>query len=285
VEITAIEKKRLKGIGGWLLFFIFTLVFFSPLYQLYDFTANPQFYFWESGAIIYESVAVAIVYYTWGIIVGILLWKRKPKAVIWAKEFLIAALVVSIFLTIYSYGLFSTEDYDLILYDSFRSIVYFGIWFSYLNLSRRVKNTFEDRKLNWKRVIAISGIAIAGVFIISTLISFIPINIENPSEIIGGEPYNEQFLLEGGYGEYHEFIDQFRGDVKLRFESDNLIEVYFVKSEKDFYNFLNRDYFKTYAKCYGEGNYLDIRCTVSSGGIIVYNPNNFEVDYTIKDIS
>lgn len=273
---------KLKGVGGWLLFFIITLVFIGPIYQLLDFFLYPQFYFYGE-VLAPSSVVYAILISGWMIFAGVSLWAKNKKAVIWAKEFLIAMLVLSIFSSIYSYGFFSSEDYSLILYDVFRGIVYFAIWFSYLNVSKRVKNTFKDRKLNLGRVVAVSAIAIAALFVLTIIFSFIPLKIgENTSLEQGGITYTDTLFPE--YVQYYEFgSPEISSTVRAVFEGSNILEIYFVRSEQDYNNFLEDKDFEIYEGCLSKySSSGEIECFVSTGGLIVYNPNLETVTYSIR---
>lgn len=277
------ENQHLKGVGGWLLFFIFSSVVFRPLYTIYDVFANPQFYYYASGILDYGSILVMLAFIGWVIFIGISLWIKKERAVIWAKEFLIAELVSGIFLTLYSVGYYSAEDFSIIVTDLFRAMVYFAIWFSYLSVSKRVKNTFKVTKIGWKRVLAVCGVTIAAVFVISTIASFFMPAIENEGQLISPREVSTTESLDAGYVKYHEFSNPgLAYDVNIEFQSDDAIDVYLVKSQSDADKFIAGEDFNSYSGCFKESSYKGtISCTVSTGGIVVYNPNNFAITYTL----
>ena len=277
------KHPHLYGVGGWLLFFIFSSVIIRPIYTIYDLFANPQFYYYASGILDYGSILVMFAFIVWVIFIGVSLWLKKEKAVIWAKEFLIAELVAGIFLTLYSAGYYSAEDFAILTVDLFRGIVYFAIWFSYLSVSKRVKNTFKIRKLGWQRVLAVCGITIAAVFVLSTIAGLFMPAIENEGELLSPNPVSTTDELVAGYVNYHEFSNPgLAYDVNIDFSSDGPIEIYLVKDESDADKFIAGENFNTYSGCSREGqNSGTISCTVSTGGIIVYNPNSYDISYTL----
>lgn len=144
---------QLKGVGGWLLFFIVTLTIIRPLVVVVGLIAN-----WVIlsdvvdslpgliGASVFDSVLV-VALAGYGIYAGVKLWTIQPGAVRTAKIFLALTLA-------YVFGsplLYAAADlpgvgYDVLMVESVKEIVqaliYFGVWFSYLNVSRRVQATY-----------------------------------------------------------------------------------------------------------------------------------------------
>ncbi len=276
------KTEKLKGIDGWLLLFIIVLVFITPLYSILEVFMYPEFYYYSSGVLSYSTITFLILINIWYVFVGVSLWMKKLKAVIWAKECLIATLILNIFLIFYSYGFFTVEESDIIFGEFFRSIIFFIVWFSYLNKSKRVANTFKERKLEIKRVVSISAIVIVVVLIIST---FIQPDITNDLENMTFDSSSPIYgTLSSTYTQYVEFVYQdFSRDLNLEFESFNgVIDVYFVKSEKDYDKFSTGETFTMYDGCFSASKSSGIiSCTVSTGGIIIYNPNLNEVEYTL----
>jgi len=119
-------KDKLKGIGGWLVFFIITIMIISPIYSLIILFSEPLVSYFDY----IEGLAVISTL----ILVGIFLIKKKYYAVTFAK-----VVLFSMFLTAIIYLLLG--DYTLI-----QSIIYSIIWFSYLSSSKRVKNTYSKIK-------------------------------------------------------------------------------------------------------------------------------------------
>ena len=206
-------------------------------------------------------------------------------AVVWAKDYLIATLVASIFLTIYTYGTFSPEDSSIIFQDLFRSIVYFSIWFTFLNVSSQVKELFVKRDLNWYRAAAISGGLIVAILLFGFLFNLVTtINPGTPTEVVRGIEENIlEETLEGEFAQFYEFAYQYlTSDFYIKWESSGPVDVYFVKNPGDFDKFLAEEDFEVYSGCVNEGKASgEISCTVSTGGFLIYNPNEFEVTYTL----
>jgi hypothetical protein len=80
---------------------------------------------------------------------GMALWNIKPGAVRIAKKYLLLFLgysVIALFLPFMA-GLPSESNDAMvpeIVKGAFQSILYFGIWYSYLSISKRVLNTYND---------------------------------------------------------------------------------------------------------------------------------------------
>lgn len=278
-------SNELKGIGGWLLFFVIVLILITPIASFADIFLNPSFYFYESGAFDYFSLIFITAFSAWSIFVGLSIYLKNRRAIVWAKEFLIATTIISIIFTIYTFELFTIEQQSTLVTDIFRQIVFFTIWFWYLSVSKRVKNTFKDRKLNFVRVAGITGIAFLIFFVLGLIYFLVPASVESASETITAESPEISDSLKGGFGLFYEFSDQDTiSDVYLSFKSTNgVADVYFVRSESEFDKFLNNEDFDIYGKCSSTNTYFaDIKCTVSSGGFFVYNPNDFEITYTFE---
>ena len=54
-------EKRLKGVGGWLLFLVIILVFISPIYSFLDVASNSENYQSVSGGLYYPSIIFFLV--------------------------------------------------------------------------------------------------------------------------------------------------------------------------------------------------------------------------------
>lgn len=280
------KVEKLKGVGGWLLLFVIILTFITPAYLLFDVIANPSFYSFSSGVYDLSSIIWVFGIAIWSIVIGISLWNRKEKAVIWAKEFLIVSLVLGVFFIFFSFDLYTSEEQDLLFVELFRSIIFFVIWFSYLNASERVKNTFKDRKINWKRLGIIFLIALGTLFLITILSSLFPQNIETAGFKVAGTPleFEQEYTLNAETAQYHEFTNQnIVTDSIIEFQSIYPISVLLVKSEQEFDNFIEGLDYEIYEGCFvEEQNSGEIRCTISTGGLVVWNYNSYGVNYTLR---
>jgi len=145
--------SRLKGVGGWLLFFCIGLTILMPLLTLYNIvsgyqTAKPLFSRFPG---LYDlmaidtSVSFAIVVFS--IYAGISLWRIRPGAVGLAKKYLLTLLAYSVlaFFLPFTADLPKTANEVMlgeILKDVVRSLIYVGVWYSYLSKSERVRATY-----------------------------------------------------------------------------------------------------------------------------------------------
>ena len=278
------KLEKLSGIGGWLLFFIITLAFITPIGILYYVSSD---YYIIDGQFDSGLALISIGFGVWAIIVGIALWRKNPKAVVWAKEFLLSYLIFSIVSIIVGAILGGySSDPELLAEDSvslIRAIGYFAIWFSYLNVSKRVKNTFKERKLKIGRISLIIIITVVVFFFL--ILFFSPYYFETETVAIDTTPKPLTDTLTGGYLQYHEFTDQYAvQNISLHFTSlGGAIDVYMVRSEDEFDKFINGENIDTYQGCYKKNTQSgDINCIVQTGGIIVYNPNNWNITYTLE---
>ena len=105
---------------------------------------------------------------------------------------------------------------------------------------------------------------------------------ENTTLELGGLVYSDSLLP--SYGQYYEFNNQeIRAEIRIEFESENIFEIYLVKSEEDYNKFMEDDAFEIYDGCLSKTLFSgEIICVVSSGGLVVYNPNLKEINYTIR---
>lgn len=123
------EKENLKDVGGWLLFFIITLVIISPLFNLYLLFSQIDFLMFTDIIEMLASISLFIL-------TGIFLWTKKPYAVQFAKVFLITTFIVNIVSS------FLLSDFSYIA----QGTIYFIIWILYLNKSERVKQVYGNLK-------------------------------------------------------------------------------------------------------------------------------------------
>jgi len=276
---------KIKGVGGWLMLFAVILTIIQPLYLLFDVIANPSFYSYSSGVYDLASLLWVLGIAIWGIVVGISIWKVKEKAIVWAKEFLIISLVIGVVFTFLYSGLYTLEEQDILFVELFRSLIFFGIWFSYLSVSKRVKNTFKKTKVEWKRLGIVFLIVLGALFLISMISGLFPQNIETGGVKIAGTPQEitQEYTLEAEMVQYHEFADQNTiTDSIISFESNLPISVFLVKNEEDFNNFLEGSDYEIYDGCLVEEQYSgEIRCTISTGGVVVWNYNQEDIEYSL----
>ncbi len=145
---------RYKGVRGWLLFLCVNLTILGPIGNAMIISAS----FAEATVVskrypsylpieIIGDVLVLAVNIVYSIYVGIRLWRVRPNAVDSAKNFLILAGVVAIvnMLLLLLAG-FSEEVLSAVMALSLPelgpNLAIIGLWYRYLNRSKRVRATF-----------------------------------------------------------------------------------------------------------------------------------------------
>lgn len=146
------------GVGGWLAFLCFALVVGGPLRLMFDLIGAYLAVSRMTGKNLatFQNILVcdAAIHIPIAILsarAGIALWKKWPGAVGTAKKFLIIALVCSLLSAFLAFA-WSTSLADEIRTDMMRQIIlgliqsfiFFGIWYNYLRVSKRVRNTYSE---------------------------------------------------------------------------------------------------------------------------------------------
>ncbi len=149
------KQNKYKSVEGWLSFLCFIFVIGTPAGTLYNlgssYTETNQYFEQFPGLltifIIDSTLSIALMIFS--IRAGIALWNIKPYAVKTAKNYLLlylGYLVIIIFLPFMA-GL-PSEVNDAMIPDiakgAFKGLFYFGIWYSYLSISKRVMGTYND---------------------------------------------------------------------------------------------------------------------------------------------
>jgi hypothetical protein len=149
------EHNKYKSIEGWLSLLCFVLIIGSPLSTLYNLVTSyidiSQYIDQFPGLLIILCIdsMLSITLMILSIRAGMALWNIKPAAVRIAKKYLLLFLgysVIALFLPFMA-GLPSESNDAMvpeIVKGAFQSILYFGIWYSYLSISKRVLNTYND---------------------------------------------------------------------------------------------------------------------------------------------
>ncbi|HUH73036.1 MAG TPA: DUF2569 family protein [Chitinophagales bacterium] len=149
------ERKR---VGGWLLLLCFALIIGSPLRTLFNIVtsikAASELFDLFPGIrnLVYIDSILSIILMALSIRAGIALWKIKPNAVEITKKYLFIFLgysVISLFLP-FTAGL-PAEANDMMLPEvakgAMQSLIFFGIWYWYLSVSKRVAATYSSYPL------------------------------------------------------------------------------------------------------------------------------------------
>lgn len=146
--------EKYKSVGGWLLFLCVIFTIISPLITIFklvwSYVQIQELYDVYPGLfnLLLIDSALSLFLIVLGIRAGISLWRIKPGAVKIAKNYLLIFLVysiIAIFLP-FTAGL-PSEANSAMIFDVvkgfIKSLIFFGIWYSYLNQSKRVKATYQ----------------------------------------------------------------------------------------------------------------------------------------------
>ena len=150
-------KKKYTGIGGWLYLLCFLLIFGSPIrniFTIYTEFAETSSYFKEikglENFVYIESVSILILMLL-SVWAGISLVLIKPYAVKITKIYLILFLINGLIQNLFPQ--FAGIDAEFIKgmehqmkVNTISSILVFVIWFTYLSVSERVKETYPKLK-------------------------------------------------------------------------------------------------------------------------------------------
>jgi len=124
--------SKFNGVGGWLLFFCFTLVFFRPGALIaWSLMGHAQWMplFQQAPVAAWVGLLTEIVWKVFGIYLGYSIYILKPKSIRWTKNYLWAEMILSLIGA-------RVRPWAL------RTIAYDIIWLLYLYNSRQVKERF-----------------------------------------------------------------------------------------------------------------------------------------------
>lgn len=144
---------KYKGVGGWLLLLCFALAIGSPLRTAYNLITsyNETYHYFDQfpglqNLLFIDSILSAMLMIL-SIRAGIALWSIKPGAVKIAKNYFLTFLgysAIAVFLP-FTAGLPSEANDSMIpevAKGAVQSLFFFGVWYSYLTVSKRVKATY-----------------------------------------------------------------------------------------------------------------------------------------------
>jgi hypothetical protein len=147
--------ERYRGVGGWLLVLCVILTIISPLTSLFALGTGfaetaPAFAMFPGLRIIMViDLVLSLGVVAFSIYAGIGLWTIRPGAVRTAKAYLITFLLYHGIASVLPFlaGLPPEANEAMmkeVFKSVFRALIFFGVWFSYLNVSKRVKATYEN---------------------------------------------------------------------------------------------------------------------------------------------
>lgn len=125
------RKKKIEGLGGWLILPIIGLFISVPAILL-DIIFTASIYKFDSLVAIFYTID--IVLFVWIIVTLIAIFKKKKYAPNVMISFLIGNIVIQLGLSAY------VMDYSSVL----GPVISAAIWIPYFVLSERVKNTFVN---------------------------------------------------------------------------------------------------------------------------------------------
>jgi hypothetical protein len=147
------QLEHYKSVGGWLLLLCFALAIGSPLRTLYNlitsYNETSQYFDQFPGLqnLLYIDGFLSVLLMGLSIRAGIALWNIKHGAVKIAKNYFLIFLgysFIAVFLPFIA-GL-PSEANDAMIPEvakgAIQSLFFFGIWYWYLNVSKRVKATY-----------------------------------------------------------------------------------------------------------------------------------------------
>lgn len=146
---------RYTSVGGWLLLFCIVLTILSPLRTvitlLYSYSETTRYFDYFPGlkVLFYIDAILSSALMVLCIRAGIALWTIKQGAVKQAKTFLILFLCyagISVILPFMA-GLPDEANSAMVpevIKSLAQALIFFGIWYSYLNVSKRVKATYPE---------------------------------------------------------------------------------------------------------------------------------------------
>lgn len=150
-----LNNLKYKGVKGWLLFYCITLIVFQPFIMigalLYIEEITSLFpYFPGVQTVLIIDTILSLCVLGFGIYSAILLIKIKDNAISTVKKFLVTALIYNFISSVlfFASGLppevIEAMAGEIIL-DLIPGLIYFFIWYSYFNKSKRVKATYINQ--------------------------------------------------------------------------------------------------------------------------------------------
>jgi hypothetical protein len=133
-----IANSKLKGVGGWLLFFCVSLTILSPLAAL---ASVPALFTREFNPVLVFVLGLIAL----GAFVGANIWMVTDRAITLVKVYFIAVGATAGLAIVYVVGAatFTGEGLSVIsLLSYLRMFVWIVIWAAYFHNSKRVKATF-----------------------------------------------------------------------------------------------------------------------------------------------
>ncbi len=147
-------EPRYKGVGGWLLLLCLGLTVFTPLLTIgslaMGFSESSKYFDQFPGLLVITvtDTVLCLGLMAFSIYAGTGLWSIRPGAVQMAKRYLLCFLGYKAVAAILPFmaGLPSAATGAMIgaiAMDTLRGVIYFAVWYSYLDKSKRVAATYH----------------------------------------------------------------------------------------------------------------------------------------------
>lgn len=147
------QLDKYRDVGGWLLLLCFALTIGSPLRTIYNlitsYNETSQYFNQFPGlqSVFYIDGLLSSIIMVLSIRAGIALWSIKHGAVNIAKNYLLILLGYSVIAALlpFTAGLPSDVNDAMVpevIKGGIQSLFFIGIWYWYLNASKRVKETY-----------------------------------------------------------------------------------------------------------------------------------------------
>ena len=190
-KTTTKGKKEVKGVAGWLGFFVFTLAIAVPLNLMVgisdvfsvindpELTLDVILFVAAMDALLFAGIIFFAIYSI------VLLVRQKPNAVAVAKMYLIILFVSNLFSVVMSTITGESAGSDVLDMTSgviIRSLFYSLIWFLYLSLSKRVKNTYPPEKRKLRPFDKITFVIILAIPVTIYALAFIGLTLPEEEE-------------------------------------------------------------------------------------------------------
>jgi len=151
---TALSGPRYQSVGGWLALFCLGLIFFTPLLTLNSLidahSSAVQLADRYPGFLVTTLVdgVLSLALAAFSVYAGLALWRIRPGAVRTAEIYLLCFLCYQGIAAVLPFlaGLPASANHGLteaVYKNLTRGLLYFGLWYSYLNKSKRVKATYN----------------------------------------------------------------------------------------------------------------------------------------------
>lgn len=279
--VTQGSKEELKGVGGWLSFFIFTLVVsividfivgiedISSVVSATDILTSSKIWLGTLDVLFFAGIIGFIMYTIYS------LSTLKPNAVSLAKMALVMTFTNNLLLVIFT-SISGQEIPESTIFSNssvlIRSLIFSVIWFWYLSVSKRVKNTYPPQTRKTYTIDKILFFGILAIPIVIYLIGFIGLAAQNSTVMNISQSFEiKRALVENEYSDGRIFFKK-PLDLEIKKEYIGVAPVFVLSKDEDMSITLVSDLLDTDHKKYFDEFYNEAYDGLSQG---------YELDYTV----